>query len=111
MARSDRIFSFIWIALGVFQCAESCFLGLGSFMEPGTGFMTFVMGLVMTALAIALFLDSHFGMRKKPFPKGSLWLDVYWKKVVYITVNRCDVPDHRGPSDSVSKQSTLRGRH
>jgi len=86
MARSDRIFSFIWIALGVFQCAESCSLGLGSFMEPGTGFMPFVMGLVMTALAIALFLESYFEMKNKPLLKVSLWSDVYWKRVVYIAV-------------------------
>jgi len=86
MARFDRIFSFIWIALGVFQCAESCSLGLGSFMEPGTGFMPFVMGVVTIGLAIALFLESYFEMRKNPARKISLWSDVYWKRVVYITV-------------------------
>ena len=86
MARFDRIFSFIWIALGVFQCAESISLGLGSVMEPGTGFMPFAMGLVMIGLAIALFLESYFEMRKKPSQKVSLWSEVYWKRVVYITV-------------------------
>jgi putative tricarboxylic transport membrane protein len=86
MARFDRIFSFIWIALGVFQCTESFSLGLGSVMEPGTGFMPFVMGLVMIALAVALFLESYFETRKKPTAKISLWSDVYWKRVVYITV-------------------------
>jgi len=85
MARFDRIFSIIWIALGVFQCAESISLGLGSVMEPGTGFMPFAMGLVMIGLAIALFLESYYEMRKKPSPKVSLWSEVYWKRVVYIT--------------------------
>ncbi len=86
MERYDRIFSFIWIGLGVFQCAESFSLGLGSVMEPGTGFMPFVMGLVMIALAIALFLESHFAIRGNKPPQSSLWSDVYWKRVVYITV-------------------------
>ena len=86
MARFDRIFSFIWIALGIFQCAESISLGLGSVMEPGTGFMPFAMGLVMIGLAIALFVESYFEMRKKPSQKVSLWSEVYWKRVVYITV-------------------------
>ena len=85
MARFDRIFSFIWIALGVFQCAESISLGLGSVMEPGTGFMPFAMGLVMIGLAVALFFESYFEMRKKPSQKVSLWSEVYWKRVVYIT--------------------------
>jgi len=86
MARFDRIFSFFWVALGVFQCTESLSLGLGSVMEPGTGFMPFVMGLIMIALAIALFLESSIEMRKKPTAKVSLWSDVYWKRVAYITV-------------------------
>jgi putative tricarboxylic transport membrane protein len=87
MARFDRIFSCIWIALGIFQCIESFSLGLGSVMEPGTGFMPLVMGLVMIALAIALFWESFFEMKKRPTVKVSLWSDVYWKRVVYIAVN------------------------
>jgi len=86
MARFDRIFSFIWFALGVFQCVESFSLGLGSIMEPGTGFMPFVLGLVMMILAFALFLESYFTIRKNPAAKSSLWSGVYWKRVVYITV-------------------------
>lgn len=86
MARLDRIFSFIWIALGIFQCSESISLGLGNVMEPGTGFMPFVMGLVMIGLAIALFLESYFELRKNPGQKISLWSEVYWKRVVHITV-------------------------
>ena len=87
MARLDRTFSFIWIALGVLQCVESFSLGLGSVMEPGTGFMPFVMGLVMVALAIALLLESSFEMKKRPVARVSLWSDVYWKRVVYIAVS------------------------
>jgi putative tricarboxylic transport membrane protein len=86
MARFDRIFGFIWVALGVFQCIESSSLGLGSVMEPGPGFMPFVMGFVMIALAIALFLESSFEMRKRPTGGVSIWSDVYWKRVVYIAV-------------------------
>jgi hypothetical protein len=86
MARSDRFISFLWVALGVFQCSESISLGLGNVMEPGTGFMPFVMGLVMIGLAIALFLESYFEMRKKPTQKVSPWSEVYWKRVVYIAI-------------------------
>ena len=86
MQRHDRIFSLIWIALGFFQCAESFSLGLGSVMEPGTGFMPFVMGLVLIALAIALFLESHFAPRGTSPTKSSPWSDVHWKRVVYITL-------------------------
>ncbi len=86
MARFDRIFSFIWIALGLYQCGASVPLGLGSVVEPGTGFMPFVMGLVMIILGAALFIESSVEIKKKALPKLSVWADVYWKRVVYITV-------------------------
>ena len=86
MARHDPIFAFIWIGLGVFLCAESFSLGLGSFMEPGPGFMPFVMGSIMIGLAIALFLESYLQTRKIPSKKISPWSDVYWKKVLYVAV-------------------------
>jgi putative tricarboxylic transport membrane protein len=86
MARFDRVFSFLWIALGIYQCIESVRLGLGSMMEPGTGFMPFVLGLVMIALASALFFESSVEIRKKRPARISVWGDVYWKRVVYITI-------------------------
>jgi putative tricarboxylic transport membrane protein len=86
MARYDRIFTFIWIALGAFQCVESISLGLGGIMEPGPGFMPFVMGSVMIVLAVALFFESYVGARKTPSQKISLWSDVYWKRVVYVAL-------------------------
>jgi putative tricarboxylic transport membrane protein len=85
MEKYDRIFSFLWIALGIFQCVESVSLGLGNVMEPGTGFMAFVMGLVIIGLAVALFLESYFAMKKNPPRKLSLWTDVYWRRVLLIS--------------------------
>ncbi len=86
MARHDQVFAFIWIILGVYLCAESFSLALGSIMEPGPGFMPFAMGSVMIVLAIALFLESTAQTKKIPTRKISPWSDVYWKKVVYVAV-------------------------
>ena len=86
MERYDRIFSFIWIALGVAQCVESVNFGLGSVSEPGTGFMPFVMGLVIILLAVSLLIEATFTLKKSPPPKTSLWAEVHWKRVAYITL-------------------------
>lgn len=86
MERYDRIFSFIWIALGVAQCVESITFGLGSVSEPGTGFMPFVMGLVMILLAVSLLLEAAFTLKKGPLHKISPWSEVHWERVVYITI-------------------------
>lgn len=86
MERYDRIFSFIWIALGVAQCIESVVLGLGSVSEPGTGFMPFVMGIVLIILAGFLFIEASVELKKKAGLRVSVWRDVYWKRVVYIVL-------------------------
>jgi putative tricarboxylic transport membrane protein len=86
MEKYDRLFSFLWVALGIFQCLESISLGLGNVMEPGTGFMPFVMGLVVIGLAIALFLESYFAVKKGTPQKLSLWSDVHWRRVFLISL-------------------------
>jgi putative tricarboxylic transport membrane protein len=86
MEKYDRRFSFLWVALGIFQCVESISLGLGNVMEPGTGFMSFIMGLVLIGLAIALFLEAHLAMKKNPPAKLSLWSDVHWRRVALISL-------------------------
>jgi hypothetical protein len=86
MERYDRIFSFIWITLGVVQCIESVVLGLGSVSEPATGFMPFIMGIVLILLAGFLFIEASVELKKKPGLRVSVWADVYWKRVVYIVL-------------------------
>ncbi len=72
--------------MGLAQCWEAVHLGLGNVSEPGTGFMPFVLGLVMIVLAIALLLEAAFTIQKTPPKKTSLWSEVYWKRVAYITL-------------------------
>jgi hypothetical protein len=86
MERYDRIFSFIWIVLGISQCVGSIPLGLGEWVEPGTGFMPFVIGLVMIVLGIALFLEASTVLRKDPKIKISVWSEVYWRRVLYVVL-------------------------
>jgi len=88
MERYDRFISVVWVVLGIGQCVESWALGLGSVTEPGTGFMPFIMGIGMIVLAIALFIESFWGWRKKESLSKNipLWRDVHWTRVVYITI-------------------------
>lgn len=84
MERSDRIFSFLWIVLGISQCVGSISLGLGQITEPGTGFMPFIMGLVMIVLGVALLIEASSLLKKDYVKKISIWSEVSWKKVLYV---------------------------
>lgn len=86
MERYDRIISLIWIALGIGQCMESWVLGLGSMSEPGTGFIPFVVGLVIIVLSAILLLESSIEVKKNPGRKVSRWSDTHWRRVIYIVI-------------------------
>ncbi len=86
MERYDRVTSLIWIGVGIAQCIQSWILGLGSGSEPGTGFMPFLVGLVIIILSMFLLIGSTIAARENPERKISLWSNTYWKRVVYISL-------------------------
>lgn len=86
MEKYDRIISWIWILLGIGLCIESSIIGLGSVSEPGTGFMSFVVGLVIIILAILMRFEFTKGERGGPARRISLWSNTDWKRVIYIIV-------------------------
>jgi putative tricarboxylic transport membrane protein len=82
MERYDRIFSLIWIGLGVGQCVEAWRLGLGKVSEPETGFAPFVVGLLIILLSLFLLLESSVAIKKNPGKGVSIWSDVHWKRIL-----------------------------
>lgn len=86
MERYDRIISLIWIALGAGQCLESWLLGLGSVAEPGTGFMPFVVGLILIALSTLLLVESTLKGMNTPATRVSPWAEIQWKRIIYVII-------------------------
>jgi putative tricarboxylic transport membrane protein len=86
MERYDRWLSLVWMALGLGQCFESWRLGLGTVSEPESGFMPFVLGLVIILLAGLLFLESYVAWKHAPARKGSLWAEVHWRRILWVSL-------------------------
>jgi putative tricarboxylic transport membrane protein len=87
MERYDRVFSLIWIALGVGQCMEAWRLGLGKVSEPETGFAPFVGGLLIILFSVLLFAESSLSIKKNPDLKISVWTDVNKKRILYLIIS------------------------
>jgi hypothetical protein len=86
MKRYDRVMSLIWIIVGGGECIEAWRLGLGTVMEPGTGFVPFLSGLTLIMLSMILFGTSSIEIKRKPGERTPVWSLVNWNKALYIVI-------------------------
>jgi len=56
VARKDFFSSLFFIFLSLYVCWESLRLGFGEFSQPGPGFLSFLIGLSLGSLSLAVFL-------------------------------------------------------
>ncbi len=86
LASGDRIISLILITLGVGQCLWSLHLGLGRASEPKTGFMPFLIGLILIILSAVLLVQSTAEVSKNHRTRASPWSDIHWKRVIFMII-------------------------
>ena len=73
----------IWFAISLFVLEHGRRLQLGSFNEPGMGFMMFSLGLVMAGLSLAVAAQS---IRYEGPSVRSLWAGTRWMKTLIVIV-------------------------
>jgi putative tricarboxylic transport membrane protein len=81
----DKWSSLVWLGMGLFICIGSLRLSLGTFHNPGPGFLSFFAGLIIGGLALVVHLQS----RRAPAgeQKGSpLWTNRTrgWRMVLTV---------------------------
>jgi putative tricarboxylic transport membrane protein len=75
-AQYDRVAGIFFLLVGLFFAVYARTVDIGSWSEPGPGFMPFCGGVIMTAMAIAIFITSfrRAGDVMPPFfPKPDSW--------------------------------------
>ncbi len=84
MRTGDVIAAAFWLAIGLGIAYSGRDLGLGRLNEPGSGFMIFWVGVVMSALSAAALI----GALRRPAGDGlaSLWSGLRWHYVPYVVV-------------------------
>jgi putative tricarboxylic transport membrane protein len=55
----DKWSSLVWLGIGLFICIGSWRLSLGTFHNPGPGFLSFFAGLIVGGLALVVHLQSR----------------------------------------------------
>lgn len=88
MRSPDFLGAVVWLAVGLFLAYQGRELGLGTLIEPGSGFILFWIGLGMAALSLALAGTALAGGDRSTL--GALWQTARWRNVVlvllYLTV-------------------------
>lgn len=86
MMSHHRTGSLFWLAMGIYTTISAYRLGLGSFRQPGPGFIFFLMALLLTLLSAVDLGTTFIGKSKggKENPDEPLWLRVRWRKILLI---------------------------
>jgi len=82
MKKYDQMSSGIWLLFAMYICVESIRLPLGSFRDPGPGFLPLLVGILLGALS----LISFFQARTAKLPESSEpWYPrKRWKNLVWV---------------------------
>jgi hypothetical protein len=63
MKRLDQLSGFFWLFISIIVCVESISVRIGSFQNPGPGFLPFGSGIALGTLAIILLITSTMKKR------------------------------------------------
>ena len=82
MKKYDQITSLVWLAFAVYILTESSRLPLGSWRDPGAGFLPLGSGLCLGILSMVNYLQARF--RKEDDVRGSWHSPDRWKSLLVI---------------------------
>jgi len=85
MERLDRWSALFWLATSVAVCVHSVSLGVGSFREPGVGFLFFWTGAILGGLSLVLLFKSRQAQQKaKTKDPWGRFREIHWLKVAAV---------------------------
>jgi len=83
MRNTDQSSSLFWLVIGIGIALCSLKYGVGTFHEPGPGFITFFAGAILIILSLTLFFFS-FRDQEDRGSLQSLWAGLETGKVLYV---------------------------
>lgn len=86
--RFGAIEGVLWIGVGLLICILSWRAHLGSFREPGPGFMAFMAGLFITGVGVYMVVSQAFTrtVRDNGFDVAHAFRGVPWSRIGYVTL-------------------------
>ena len=82
--RADTFTSILALGISAFILMQGRELGLGRPSDPGSGFILFWTGIIMTALSAALLVQSLAAKPEQAAGLGDAFAGLRWGKVLYV---------------------------
>lgn len=86
MNKNERYPSIVWTAAGLYFAFEGYQLGMGTFKNPGCGFLIFWAGIILAGLSLLLLIQTFFSVDPKK-EKQEIWEGLQWHKGIYMMVS------------------------
>ena len=83
MTVHDYIGGIFYLAVGLYVCVGAYKLGVGTFQEPGPGFIFIISGSLLTILSLADLLKPFLEKAKSD---RAIWAGLKWPKVMLVLV-------------------------
>jgi putative tricarboxylic transport membrane protein len=84
MRKYDRISSVVWLLFATYICVESIRLPLGSFRDPGPGFLPLLVGIILGILSLICFGQARVG--KSSEIAASWYPQERWKNLIGVLI-------------------------
>jgi len=83
MRKHDLISSTVWFCTGLFITLYAPQFDLGTASAPGTGFMPFLAGMIMSVFSAATFGQAYFNQNRKT---EKIWDGVQFLKLIFVAL-------------------------
>ena len=84
MGKLDRASGIFWLAVSVSVCIQAHRLGLGSFQNPGPGFLFFWCGIILGVLSMTILIRALLGTPSTKEGQEKSFENVKWTKILLI---------------------------
>lgn len=83
MDKRDALSGVVWLALGLFVLITSVRLGLGSFSDPGSGFVACGASILFLSSTVLMLVTGRLSGRP-PAPLAEAWRGLRWRTVLLV---------------------------
>jgi putative tricarboxylic transport membrane protein len=83
LRRAELWGGLFWLGIGVFVTWQGWLLELGTLREPGSGFVFFWLGLIISAFAVFIAIG---GVQGRGPLLGNLWQGARWRNVLLVVL-------------------------
>jgi len=79
MRRRDQISSLVWLLFALLICVASLQMSLGTWRDPGPGFLPLASGVLLGVLSLVCFLQAYTLQRTR-----EAWYSQRWKNLILV---------------------------